>query len=49
MFVTSTLHFVWCYYFVFTLDMKVDGVCLATVITYFLNFAVITIWCMKDS
>ena len=48
MIVTSSLHFVWGYMFVFYLEWEVLGVSLATILSYFLNFAFITLYCMKD-
>lgn len=48
MIVTSSLHFVWCYYFVFVLDWNVIGVSLATLLTYSLNLVIITAYCIHD-
>lgn len=48
MIITSSLHFVWCYILVFKFNLEVVGVSVATIITYFLNFAVITLYCMTD-
>jgi len=45
MIVTSTLHFGWCYLFVFIFNWEIIGVSLATIITYFSNFALITFYC----
>lgn len=45
MIVTSTLHFGWCYLFVFVFHWEIIGVSLATIITYFSNFALITFYC----
>lgn len=45
---TSILHFLWCYIFVFDYGWSIFGVSLATIITYFLNFAIITLYCMYD-
>jgi MATE family multidrug resistance protein len=49
MILTSSLHLVWCYFLVFKAQMAVVGVSLATILTYFLNFAVITIYCKLDN
>jgi Na+-driven multidrug efflux pump len=48
MIVTSSLHFLWCYLLVFKFDMDIIGVSVATLFTYFLNFAVITLYCMYE-
>ena len=48
MIITSSLHLVWCYIFTFHFMWDVVGVSIATLITYFLNFAAITIYCAYD-
>lgn len=48
MIVTSTLHFVWCELFVTRFGWAIYGVSLATIITYFLNLAAITVYCLID-
>ena len=48
MIVTSSLHFIWGYFFVFYLDLAVLGVSLATFLTYFSNFALITLYCLLE-
>lgn len=45
---TSTLHFVWCHIFVSELHWGIYGVSIATILTYFLNFAAITVFCLYD-
>ena len=48
--VTWTLHFVWCYLFVFYLKMGVKGCSIATSITFWLNLIILTgyLWFKKD-
>ena len=46
MIITSALHFLWCYLFVFVWQWDIVGVSMATLISYFLNFAIITLYCM---
>ena len=51
---SSILHFGWCYLLVFVAEMDIIGASTATIITYFTNFALITIYCklkpeLKDS
>ena len=48
MIITSSMHFIWCYLFVFVWQWDILGVSIATFITYFLNFAVITIYCRTN-
>lgn len=48
MIVTSMLHFVWCELFVMRWGWDVYGISLATIITYFSNFAAITLYCLWD-
>lgn len=48
MIVTSVFHMLWCYLFVFQFHLEVLGVGLATILTYFLNFLIITIYCRYD-
>ena len=43
MIVTSFLHFGWCTLFVSYLKLNVEGVAYATIITFFLNFLLITL------
>ena len=49
MIITSSLHFLWCYLLVFQLQWDIVGVSMATLITYFLNFFVITVYCLCES
>lgn len=49
MIVTSSLHLAWCYLLVFELGLEILGVCIATIVTYFLNFAIITVYCARDN
>jgi MATE family multidrug resistance protein len=48
MIVTSCLHFIWCEILVVRMGLEVFGVSIATIITYFLNFAAITAFCVYD-
>ncbi len=48
MILTSSLHFLWCYLAVFDFGWSVQGVAWATVLTYFLNFLLITLWSSYD-
>ena len=45
MIATSTLHFVWCELFVNQWGLSIHGVSYATILTYFLNFLAITVFC----
>ncbi|CDW78835.1 transparent testa 12 protein [Stylonychia lemnae] len=51
---TSCLHFLWCYLLVMVAGLDISGAALATTITYFSNFIIVTIYCanspdLKDS
>lgn len=48
MILTSFLHLVWCYLLTKVWTFDVVGVSLATLITFFLNFAIITLYCRND-
>lgn len=48
MIVTSMLHFVWLEVFVKSWGWDIYGISLATIITYFSNFAAITAFCLWD-
>ena len=41
---TSFLHLIWCYLLTFYWDFDIRGVAYATVLTFFLNFSIITIY-----
>lgn len=45
---TSVLHFGWCYLFVHIAGWDVTGVSMATFITFFLNFLIITTYSYHD-
>ena len=38
-FITCIFHYQWCFVFVEQLQMKIEGIAIATMITYFCNFA----------
>lgn len=44
---TTFLHLGWCYLFVAYLKMDIVGASIATSITYFLQFVMITVYCSK--
>ena len=48
MIATSAFHLGWCYLFVFYLNWGVIGAATATLVTYFSNFLIITLYCMYD-
>jgi Na+-driven multidrug efflux pump len=48
MIITSALHLGWCYLFVFTLQWDIIGISIATFVTYFSNFAIITTYCLIE-
>lgn len=37
-FLTCIIHYFWCYLFVSKLEMKIEGIAISTMITYFCNF-----------
>ncbi len=47
MIITSTLHFGWCWLFINYFNLQIIGAGFATFITYFLNFFISTLYCMK--
>ncbi|CDW91386.1 transparent testa 12 protein [Stylonychia lemnae] len=47
--VTCCLHFLWCYLLVMVAGLDISGAALATTITYFLNFIIVTIYCANCS
>lgn len=42
--ITTTLHYFWCYLFVITYEMGIEGTAIATTITIFSNLFLITIY-----
>lgn len=48
MMVTSALHLVWCYLLTFYWTFDIEGVALATCLTLFLNFSIVTIYSKRD-
>ncbi|CDW89184.1 na+-driven multidrug efflux pump [Stylonychia lemnae] len=48
MIITSGLHLVWCYLLTSVWKLDVVGVSLATLITFFLNFFIVTIYCKRN-
>jgi len=47
--ITMVLHIVWCYVFVNVLGLEYKGVAIATSITYFSNFLLLTVYLSKSS
>jgi MATE family multidrug resistance protein len=45
--VTTFAHILWCYILVYVMDLDIIGASLATSFTYFLQFTMITVLCMK--
>jgi len=48
MIITSIMHLVWCYLFVFYIDLDVVGVAVATLITLVLNFMITSVYARRD-
>lgn len=48
MIITSFLHLVWCQILTQVWDLDVVGVSMATLITFFLNFFITTLYCRYD-
>jgi MATE family multidrug resistance protein len=46
--ITACLHLFWCYLFVHVFYWDITGVAIATFITYFSNFVIVTIYCYLD-
>lgn len=46
--ITSVIHIIWSYLLVIHFKLEILGVGIATILTYFLNFIIISIYCRFD-
>jgi Na+-driven multidrug efflux pump len=48
MMITTPLHLLWCYLSINYFKLELAGVIIATIMTYFSNFALITLYCVLN-